>query len=146
MINKIETHVLKLSCRDQIGIVSKISTLLANSRCNIVESKQFTDQKNGNFFIRQSFQLPNELSIETINKEFKNLSNILTDENNQIFHAGTYEKNNKIYSNGGRVLNVTSSSENLIEARDKSLNNIDKINWLDGFCRKDIGWRAISNK
>ena len=80
------------------------------------------------------------------NSEIKNLSNILTDSNNQIFHAGTYEKNNKIYSNGGRVLNITSSSENLIEARNKSLTNIDKINWPDGFFRKDIGWRVINNK
>ena len=80
------------------------------------------------------------------NSEIKNLSNILTDNNNQIFHAGTYEKNNKIYSNGGRVLNITSSSENLVEARNKSLTNIDKINWLDGFFRKDIGWRVINNK
>ena len=78
--------------------------------------------------------------------EIKNLSNVLTDENNQIFHAGTYEKNNKIYSNGGRVLNITTSSENLIEARDKSLTNIKKINWSDGFFRKDIGWRVINNK
>jgi len=80
------------------------------------------------------------------NSEIKNLPNILTDSNNQIFHAGTYEKNNKIYSNGGRVLNITSSSENLVEARNKSLTNIDKINWLDGFFRKDIGWRVINNK
>ena len=80
------------------------------------------------------------------NSEIKNLSNILTDSNNQIFHAGTYEKNNKIYSNGGRVLNITSSSENLVEARNKSLTNIDKINWPDGFFRKDIGWRVINNK
>jgi len=80
------------------------------------------------------------------NSEIKNLSNILTDRNNQIFHAGTYEKNNKIYSNGGRVLNITSSSENLVEARNKSLTNIDKINWPDGFFRKDIGWRVINNK
>ena len=78
--------------------------------------------------------------------EIKNLSNILTDKNNQIFHAGTYEKDNKIYSSGGRVLNITSSSESLIEARDKSLNNIDKINWADGFFRKDIGWKVINNK
>ena len=78
--------------------------------------------------------------------EIKNLSSILTDENNQIFHAGTYEKNNKIYSNGGRVLNITASSENLIEARDKSLTNIKKINWSDGFFRRDIGWRVINNK
>ena len=78
--------------------------------------------------------------------EIKNLPNVLTDKNNQIFHAGTYEKNNKTYSSGGRVLNITSSSESLIEARNKSLTNIDKINWSDGFFRKDIGWRVINNK
>ena len=78
--------------------------------------------------------------------EIKNLSKILIDKNNQIFHAGTYEKNNKTYSSGGRVLNITSSSESLIEARNKSLSNIDKINWADGFCRRDIGWRIIKNK
>ena len=78
--------------------------------------------------------------------EIKNLSSILTDKNNQIFHAGTYEKNNKIYSNGGRVLNITSASESLSEARNKSLSNINKINWSDGFFRKDIAWRVIKNK
>ena len=78
--------------------------------------------------------------------EIKNLSNILNDENNQIFHAGTYEKNNKIYSSGGRVLNITSSSNSLITARNKSLSNLNKINWNDGFFRKDIGWRVINNK
>ena len=78
--------------------------------------------------------------------EIKNLPNVLMDKDNQIFHAGTYEKDNKTYSNGGRVLNITSSSESLIEARNKSLANIDKINWPDGFFRKDIGWRVINNK
>tara|TARA_B100000029_G_scaffold314215_1_gene306618 strand:+ start:460 stop:1725 length:1266 start_codon:yes stop_codon:yes gene_type:complete len=77
------------------------------------------------------------------NSEIKNLSNILTNNDNQIFHAGTYENNNKIYSNGGRVLNVTSSSKNLVEARNKSLEVLNKINWSDGFFRKDIGWRSI---
>ena len=76
------------------------------------------------------------------NTEIKNLSDILIDKNNQIFHAGTYEKNNKIYSNGGRVLNITSLSKNLVEARKKSLDTLVKINWSDGFYRKDIGWRA----
>jgi len=77
------------------------------------------------------------------NSEIKNLSNILTDKNNQIFHAGTYKKNNKIYSIGGRVLNITSASNNLIDARKKALKTLNKINWLDGFYRKDIGWKAI---
>jgi len=78
--------------------------------------------------------------------EIKNLNNILLDKNNQIFHAGTYKKNDKIYSNGGRVLNITASSKSLIDARKKILNNISKINWIDGFFRKDIGWKAINKK
>ena len=80
------------------------------------------------------------------NSEIKNLFSISADENNQIFHAGTYEKNNKIYSSGGRVLNITSASDSLIKARNKSLSNLNKINWNDGFFRKDIGWRVINNK
>ena len=80
------------------------------------------------------------------NCEIKNLSNILSDKNNQIFHAGTYEKNSKIYSSGGRVLNITSSSESLHEARNKSLNIIKKINWSDGYFRRDIGWKVIDIK
>ena len=59
MDKKLETHIINLSCKDQVGIVAKISSILAESNCNIVESKQFTDQKNGNFFIRQSFLLLN---------------------------------------------------------------------------------------
>ena len=78
--------------------------------------------------------------------EIKNLSNIILEKNIQIFHAGTYEKNNKIFSNGGRVLNITSLENNLVKARDQSLSVIKKINWIDGFCRKDIGWRVINNK
>jgi len=77
------------------------------------------------------------------NSEIKNLSSITQNKSSQIFHAGTYEKNKKIFSNGGRVLNITSLGKNLAEARDKSLFNLKKINWNDGFFRKDIGWRAI---
>ena len=77
------------------------------------------------------------------NSEIKNLQNVMQDKNNQIFHAGTYKKNKKIYSIGGRVLNVTAIAKNLDEARNKSLLNINKINWEDGFCRNDIGWRVI---
>jgi len=75
--------------------------------------------------------------------EIKNLSVILENSNSQIFHAGTYEKNNKVFSIGGRVLNITAKAESLIEARNKALNNIKKINWVDGFFRKDIGLKAI---
>ena len=77
------------------------------------------------------------------NTEIQNLSKVLINNNHQIFHAGTYIKENKIFSNGGRVLNVTSVAKNLINARNKSLSSIKKINWSDGFFRKDIGWKAI---
>ena len=80
------------------------------------------------------------------NSEIKNLSNVYTDENNQIFHAGTYEKNKKVFSIGGRVLNITTLSDDLTKARNESLKNIKKINWSDGFFRKDIGWRVIDKK
>ena len=75
--------------------------------------------------------------------EIQNLSNISLNENNQIFHAGTYMKNKKIFSSGGRVLNITCSADTIGEARKQSLNTLKKINWIDGFFRKDIGWRAI---
>ena len=58
-------------------------------------------------------------------------------------NAGTHLNNNKFYSNGGRVLNITSLSNNLLGARKKSLKILEEINWTDGFYRKDIGWRAI---
>ena len=77
------------------------------------------------------------------NKEIKNLSKIPSDRKNQIFHAGTYKKNNKIFSNGGRVLNSTCLAETLEKAKNQSLVALEKINWNDGFFRKDIGWRAI---
>ena len=78
--------------------------------------------------------------------EIKNLSSAIIDKKNQIFHAGTYKKKDKIFSNGGRVLNITSSGKNLVSARDSSYANLKKINWVDGFFRKDIGWRAIKNE
>jgi len=78
--------------------------------------------------------------------EIKNLAKINLNKNTQIFHAGTYEKNNKTYSCGGRVLNITSLSKSLLQARNKSLTKLKKINWLDGFFRKDIGWRVIDKK
>ena len=39
MDKKLETHILKLSCKDQVGIVAKISSILAESNCNIVDLK-----------------------------------------------------------------------------------------------------------
>ncbi len=74
MINEFETHILKLSCKDQIGIVANISSLLAKHNCNIVESKQFTDQKNGNFFIRQSFTMLGDNTLPKLKNNLEHLA------------------------------------------------------------------------
>ena len=55
------------------------------------------------------------------------------DKESLIFHAGTYEKDGKIYSNGGRVLNFITLSNSLREARDKGNSLIKKLNWNNGF-------------
>ena len=56
---------------------------------------------------------------------------------------GTKFINNKLVSNGGRVLNITSIGKIYSTIRKNIFNIIKKINWNDGFYRKDIGWRVI---
>ena len=77
------------------------------------------------------------------NIEIKNLEKIKLKENEFIFHAGTQKVGDKIYSNGGRVLNLVIKSKNFKENREKIINLINQINWGDGFYRKDIGYRVI---
>jgi len=67
----------------------------------------------------------------------------------EIFHAGTMTKTGegaKIFSNGGRVLNVCARGNTVREAQQRAYSAIDKINWPDGFCRRDIGWQAIARE
>lgn len=68
-----------------------------------------------------------------------------TDPNVMIFHAGTVrDEDGTVRSNGGRVLNVTARGVTLQEARDRAYKAAKALNWPDGFCRCDIGWRALS--
>jgi phosphoribosylamine--glycine ligase len=60
-----------------------------------------------------------------------------------IFHAGTAMKDDEIVANGGRVLNVTATAPTLTEAVKRAYEAIDRIDWADGFCRRDIAWRAL---
>jgi len=77
--------------------------------------------------------------------EIKNLENIKINNNQYIFHAATFKKNNKIYSSGGRVLNSTALNKDLRSARDVCIKMLKKINWKEKYFRKDIGWRAINS-
>ncbi len=77
------------------------------------------------------------------NLEINNINEINLENNDFIFHAGTREQNSKIYSNGGRVLNFVVKSNEFKISRDRAINLINKVNWKDGFYRKDIGFRVI---
>ena len=80
------------------------------------------------------------------NKIIKNLDKINISKKDFIYHAGTKIEDNLLLSNGGRVLNITSTGKNFLSIRNNILNLLKKINWKDGFYRKDIGWRIIKKR
>jgi len=61
----------------------------------------------------------------------------------EIFHAGTAMKAGQLVANGGRVLNVTALGRTVKEAQQRAYAAVDRIDWPQGFCRRDIGWRAL---
>ncbi len=75
--------------------------------------------------------------------EIKGLDDLSTDSKNMVFHAGTKMDGDKILAVGGRVLNVTARGDNFKEARDRAYAMVERIEWPEGFHRKDIGWRAL---
>lgn len=68
------------------------------------------------------------------------------DDNLVVFHAGTLRRDGKLLANGGRVLNVTALGRTVSEARDRAYGEVDRIDWPAGFCRRDIGWRALARE
>jgi phosphoribosylamine---glycine ligase len=64
----------------------------------------------------------------------------------EIFHAGTASKDGRIVANGGRVLNVCALGKNVTEAQARAYQALDRINWPEGFCRRDIGWQAVARE
>jgi len=75
--------------------------------------------------------------------EIRGLSRLPEDSRHMCFHAGTALKDGQIVANGGRVLNVTARGDTLADARNRAYAMIDHLNWPEGFCRSDIGWRAL---
>jgi phosphoribosylamine--glycine ligase len=64
----------------------------------------------------------------------------------EIFHAGTKAEGSRILANGGRVLNVSAAGKTVAQAQARAYAAVDHIRWPDGFCRRDIGWRAIERE
>tara|TARA_B110000285_G_scaffold159098_1_gene177506 strand:- start:1280 stop:2545 length:1266 start_codon:yes stop_codon:yes gene_type:complete len=95
------------------------------SLCVVLCSKGYPDQFNKNILI------PGLDKLELKDSEY-------------CYHAGTKEYENKVYAISGRVLNFVSMSNNFLESRNQVLKLIKTLNWNDGFFRKDIGYKVIS--
>ena len=77
------------------------------------------------------------------NIDIPNLQKIRSSNNNFIYHAGTKISDNAILAVGGRVLNFVSISDNYLDSRNEAINQIEKLNWKNGFYRSDIGFKVI---
>jgi phosphoribosylamine--glycine ligase len=69
-----------------------------------------------------------------------------TGVNVEIFHAGTAMRDGELIANGGRVLNVTAMGKSAGEAQKRAYEAVDRVDWPEGFCRRDIGWRAVERE
>jgi phosphoribosylamine--glycine ligase len=67
-------------------------------------------------------------------------------EDVRVFHAGTSMEEDQLIAAGGRVLNITALGKTVSEARDRAYQAVEGVVWDGGFCRKDIGWRAIARE
>ncbi len=64
----------------------------------------------------------------------------------EIFHAGTRQDGDRIVADGGRVLDVCALGKTVAEAQARAYQAVDRIRWPQGFCRRDIGWRAVERE
>jgi len=76
--------------------------------------------------------------------EIRGLGEAGADPDVQVFHAGTKLDGTRLLADGGRVLGVTARGKDIAEAKRRAYRAVDKIDWPGGFCRRDIGWRALS--
>lgn len=68
------------------------------------------------------------------------------DSKHMVFHAGTGLDDGHIIATGGRVLGITARGDTLAEAQKQAYAMVDMLDWPDGFCRRDIGWRALEGE
>ena len=64
----------------------------------------------------------------------------------EIFHAGTKTADGALLADGGRVLVVTALGASVAEAQARAYQAVDAVDWPGGFCRRDIGWRAVARE
>ena len=123
----LENDLTKLFLNCCLGKLNEEEVKLNNKKsvCIVLCSKGYPDKYDQNILI-------------------DGLSNLNLKKNEYIFHAGTKLENDRILSNGGRVLNFVSLSDDFRTSRDELINLIAQLNWSNGFFRKDIGYKVIN--
>ena len=126
ILPKLKTDIIDIftaCCENNLSSVN-IEWHEEKSLCIVVCSKGYPDKYKNNILI-------------------KNIEKIHLQQKEFIFHAGTKINKKKIYSNGGRVLNFVVLSNNFKSSKKKAIQLIRKLNWTNGFYRKDIGFKVI---
>ena len=126
IIPKLKSNLYKL-------ILSTVKNKLKNQKINWSKKRSLT-------VVLCSKGYPNNYEKHKI---IKNLHRIKLRQTEFIYHAGTKVAGKKVFSCGGRVLNITSIAKNFLIANRNVYKILRKINWKYGFYRKDIGWKAI---
>jgi len=116
-------EIILACCNERLSNI-KINWFKKKSLCIVVCTKGYPDKYKKDVLI-------------------KNINKIKLKKNEYCYHAGTKGQGNKIYSNGGRVLNFVSLSNSFNKSRKNIINKINLLNWNDGFFRKDIGYKVI---
>ena len=127
IIPKLKSNLYKL-------ILSTVKNKLKNQKINWSKKRSLT-------VVLCSKGYPNNYEKHKI---IKNLHRIKLRQTDFIYHAGTKVAGKKVFSCGGRVLNITSIAKNFLIANRNVYKILRKINWKYGFYRKDIGWKAIT--
>jgi phosphoribosylamine--glycine ligase len=78
--------------------------------------------------------------------EIRGLDRAANVEGVQIFHAGTKRDGDRVLANGGRVLSITAMAPTVEQARERAYRAVDLVDWPQGFCRRDIAWRALRSQ
>ena len=113
-----------ISCCD--GTLDQLNISFSNSKsiCVVLCSKGYPEKFKNNI-------------------EIKDLEQLKPLENQNIFHAGTLKTKTGFISNGGRVLNFVSTSDDFLKCRNETINLIKKLDWKNGYYRGDIGHKVI---
>ena len=126
ILPKLKTDLMDvfISCCD--GTLNQLKISFSNSKsiCVVLCSKGYPEKFENNI-------------------EIKNLQQLKLLKNQNIFHAGTLKTKTGTVSNGGRVLNFVSISDDFLKSRVEAINLIKKLNWKNGYYRNDIGHKVI---